>query len=97
MENSGYPVILDEFLNRQGMLYPDLMARIIIQSGGDTETLAKEYISRIKDLNSWYLRGLNQEETAEFLLPGDTAGSRVWPSDVIKEVWKEFPSQEGGA
>ena len=32
MENSGYPVILNESLNRQGMLYPDLMARMILQS-----------------------------------------------------------------
>jgi len=76
-----YPGILSEYVARQGIRYPDLMARTILTSGvRNAESLAGLYVEQFNDLNSWYFK------TYIFHLPFDAASvpdfsdsTRVWP------------------
>ncbi len=87
--NSGYPAILAEFIERQGLLFPDLLARTIIDSRSENKKLMYLYIGAARDLNSWYFstRYLNIR-TESHLLP-EVDPRRVWPVEVIKAVWEE--------
>ncbi len=89
LENSGYPAILSEFIERQGLLYPELFARTILNSAFTDERLYYLYVSSIRDLNSWFFSSIKLNLNSEtHLLPG-VDPKRVWPVTVIKALWDE--------
>ena len=87
-EDTRYPSMLNDFLDRQGLQYPDLLARVVLRNTRDEDPLSYQYISRIRDLNSWYLSRyrLNAAE-APGPVPAVKSG-RIWLSEVITSVWE---------
>jgi len=93
--DSGYPVILNEFLDKQGILYPELMAQLIIQTNAEEGCLSLQYRSRTKDYNSWYFASKLSNPPSESILfsPG-LNDQRIWPERVVRKVWEESSSGE---
>ncbi|QEN07751.1 hypothetical protein EXM22_07020 [Oceanispirochaeta crateris] len=78
---SYYPGILSEYIRRQGILYPDLMARTILSPEcKNSRSLAALYLEQYQDLNSWYFREILFELPSEAGAVLDfTDSERVWP------------------
>ncbi|MDA3958565.1 hypothetical protein [Oceanispirochaeta sp.] len=80
-DGSYYPGILSEYIQRQGILYPDLMAQTILSPlCRNAASLASLYLEQYNDLNSWYFREFlfhipsNPESIPDF-----SDSQRIWP------------------
>jgi len=80
-EDQYYPGILSEYIARQGIKYPDLMARTILTPGSkNIQSLAGLYIEQFNDLNSWYFKTfLFQMPSDATSVPDFSDSTRVWP------------------
>ena len=90
-DEKKYPGILSEYIARQGILYPDLLAQAVMYRGGD-KILAALYAQQYNDLNSWYFK-------KEFLGFGDIPFSgvceqdRTWPLEAFIAFRKAYPDK----
>jgi hypothetical protein len=92
-DNSSYPGILSEYIERQGLLYPDLLARAVLSpENKNPSVLASLYLAQENDLNSWYIRktvlGLPVDDT---LIPDFTDSRRIWPLKTLQSYINEHP------
>jgi len=85
--DSRYIGMLREFLDRQGLLYPDLLARSVLQAAYFKDSLALMYVSFQHDLNSWYFRRYILDSPDDALMPAMPSGERVWSADVVRAWW----------
>ncbi len=86
-----YFKILTEYIERQGIIYPDLLALAVLQSGGDAG-LASLYVQQYSDLNSWYFKkqflGLGAPAFKGYCEPG-----RIWPLEVFTAYRDVYPAE----
>ena len=88
-EERDYNGILSEYIGRQGILYPDLLAQSVVQSGGNAD-LASLYVEQFNDVNSWYYKReyLGYGE-AEF--SGSWDPFRIWPLESFLAYRELYP------
>ena len=92
-QESRYPGVLEEYIQRQGLRYPDLLARVVMLPESDNrQTLASLYISLYNDLNSWYFRNYVLGFTAgDTVVPDFSDSTRVWPLKALQSYLQEHP------
>lgn len=92
-DDKSYPGILSEYIERQGLLYPDLLARAVLsEENKNPSVLASLYLEQKNDLNSWYIRktvlNLPVDDTD---IPDFTDSRRIWPLKTLQSYVREHP------
>lgn len=88
-----YARILSEYIQRQGLLFPDLLAMAVLSPDNENPgILASLYLEQENDLNSWYIRktvlNLPVDDT---VIPDFTDSRRVWPLRTLQSFITEHP------